>query len=301
VKRNLIIFGVALSLLFLAVLLPAGRHSPALDAPLLNPNGYDLLLTAAGMLQGDSNALYNFDTVGKAELAALVATNQEALMLACSALTNECRVPVDYSVAAAYSSAHSQDFIALRRLAFAMTAKGRLRELQNDLPTAAKDYIEVIRFGTEAGRGGFITDAMIGTAIEGLGQSHLEALVGRLGSAFCHTTAGALESLDSNREAWGDVLDREDLRTRRRVPSLRQRITLWYYMRNDLAQIRSKAKGEFLGQQTKTRSLEVQLAARAYELDAGKPPLNVEDLVPRYLKAIPYDPVAGKDMAYPSP
>jgi len=301
VKRNLLIFVVALPLLFVAVLLLAGKHSPALDAPLPNPNGYDLLLTAAGMLPGDTNMLYNFETTGKAELAAQLATNQHALTLACSALTNECRVPVDYSVAAAYSSAHSQDFIVLRRLALAMTAKGRLAELQNDPPTAAKDYLDVMCFGTEAGRGGFITDATIGIAIEGMGQSHLEALVGRLDSAFCHTAVSTLESLDSNREAWDDVLDREDLRTRRWVPSLRQRITLWYYMRNDLAKIRNKAKGKFLGQQVKTRSLEIQLAARAYELDAGQPPHTIKDLVPRYLKAIPYDPVAGKDMAYPLP
>ncbi len=40
----------------------------------------------------------------------------------------------------------------------------------------------------------------------------------------------------------------------------------------------------------------INFAARAYELEKGKPPRNVTDLVPDYLKAVPKDPVTGKDL-----
>lgn len=40
-------------------------------------------------------------------------------------------------------------------------------------------------------------------------------------------------------------------------------------------------------------------AARAYELDHGKPPARAADLVPEYLKAVPKDPETGVEMGLP--
>jgi hypothetical protein len=42
----------------------------------------------------------------------------------------------------------------------------------------------------------------------------------------------------------------------------------------------------------------INLAARAYELDKGKPPESLADLVPDYLKAVPQDPFTGTNMIY---
>lgn len=49
----------------------------------------------------------------------------------------------------------------------------------------------------------------------------------------------------------------------------------------------------------KTLNLAIQFSARAYELDKGKPPTNIADLVPAYLKTVPHDPDTGKEMVYP--
>jgi competence protein ComGC len=59
-----------------------------------------------------------------------------------------------------------------------------------------------------------------------------------------------------------------------------------------------KTKEKFQQQQIKTRQLMVDLAARAYELDKGKSPASLADLVPEYLKAIPQDPFTGTNMIY---
>src|SRR5690242_8764355 len=89
VKRILIVFVVALPFIVALVFLIAGnRQAPAADLPLPNPNGYDQFIEAAGMLRGDAGL---WDTMNETELAALVATNAEALALARSAFTNECR------------------------------------------------------------------------------------------------------------------------------------------------------------------------------------------------------------------
>jgi hypothetical protein len=70
-------------------------------------------------------------------------------------------------------------------------------------------------------------------------------------------------------------------------------------MHKQLSDSINKAEIKFYDQQRKTRVLAVQFAARAYELDRGKPPTSITDLVPAYLKAIPKDPTTGKDMVYP--
>ena len=57
-----------------------------------------------------------------------------------------------------------------------------------------------------------------------------------------------------------------------------------------------KAEQKFKNQQSRTRQLLVDLAARAYELDKGRRPANLTDLVPDYLKAVPKDPASGKNL-----
>jgi len=51
-------------------------------------------------------------------------------------------------------------------------------------------------------------------------------------------------------------------------------------------------------QQTRSRALLIQLAARAYELEKGGRPKSLADLVPAHLKTIPQDPQSGTNMAY---
>jgi len=45
------------------------------------------------------------------------------------------------------------------------------------------------------------------------------------------------------------------------------------------------------------RQAMISFAARAYELDHGKPPASIIDLTPAYLKAIPQDPVSKTNLA----
>jgi len=48
----------------------------------------------------------------------------------------------------------------------------------------------------------------------------------------------------------------------------------------------------------KMRELTLDLATRAYELERGKPPASLADLVPDYLKAIPQDPFTSTNLVY---
>jgi hypothetical protein len=295
VKRNLIIFVVALPFIISFAVLIATKHSAtAPDTPMPNPNGYDQFLASAGMLQGEAQS---YETMSEEELTALVATNAEALALVRSAFTNECRVPVKYSIA--YISTHLNDLTAIRNLSQVLVAQGRLAEMQNHPSEAAKDYLDVIHFSIESGRGGFLVDALIGDAIEGMGRSGLEHLVNSLDAASCRSAAIALASLDSRRQAWDNIMEREDIMQHQLTPNLFSYLVATAVMHKQLAESRNKAEMKFHDEQKKTRTLAVQFSARAYELDKGKPPTSITDLVPTYLKAVPQDPTTGKNMVYP--
>jgi hypothetical protein len=181
VKRNLIIFVVALPFIIsFAVLIASNRSAPMADSPLPNPNGYDMFNQAAKLLQGDAGP---YETMSESELVALVATNIEPLALMRSAVTNECRVPVQYS--ASFVSANLHYLAAFKKLAQTMTAEGRLAELRNHPAEAAQDYVDLIHFGMESGHGGFMVDTLVGIAIEEMGRTHLENLVNGLDVSSC--------------------------------------------------------------------------------------------------------------------
>jgi len=54
----------------------------------------------------------------------------------------------------------------LKQLAQLLAAEGRLREMDNDTAGAALIYAEIIHFGNETSRGGFIINRLVGIACE---------------------------------------------------------------------------------------------------------------------------------------
>jgi hypothetical protein len=83
----------------------------------------------------------------------------------------------------------------------------------------------------------------------------------------------------------------------RTYSSLQEKITA-LMMHDELKKLQQHAEEKFNKQQMKTRQLAVDLAARAYELDKGKPPASIANLVPEYLQAIPQDPFTGTNLVY---
>jgi len=191
------------------------------------------------------------------------------------------------------------DLTALKNLAQTLTAAGRLAELQSRPAEALSNYLDVMRFGIESGRGGFMIDALIGIAIEGMGRSHLEKLADHLEATSCGLTAKALESLDSHCLVWDEVLRQEDILQSRISPDVISYLTARLVMHEFILEGRNKAGNKFRENQKETRNLAIQFAARAYELEKGRRLTNIMELVPAYLKAIPQDPVTGKDLVYP--
>jgi len=253
-------------------------------------NGYADLVRAGGMVSTDTG---NYPTADLAQLRTLAITNAGALALAKSALSVECRVPLQFTQA--YIESHATDLTQIKQLAQAMVAAGRLTEKEGRNQDAAEAYLQVMHLGTEADRGGVIIDGMVGIAVESLGAAQLQPLSAGLDAKSARATAAALEGIDRHRENWEEIIQQENNWSRRTFTGVSY--TMQRLMsRNTLNQVISTVQPKYLKQENKTRQLIIILAARAYTLDKGFPPTGVSDLVPDYLSAVPQDPFTGKDM-----
>jgi hypothetical protein len=260
-------------------------------APLPNPNGYDDLVKAGKTIKGD---VWDYDKANLEKLRGIVLTNAGALSLARSALSNQCGVTLQFSQA--YLTNHLPELIGFRSLAQAFATEGKLAEMDIRFNDAAKSYLDAIHLGVAAGRGGTLIDEMLGIAIESLGLEQLQKIAGNLDGKSCRDTIQTLETLDTQRQSWADVLRQEDAWSRRTF-GLRGQILRWIYhpVRDRNYQ---RAIDTIKSTQKKEGQLLIDLAVHAYELDKGHRPTNLADLVPDYLKAVPQDPFTGTNMSY---
>ena len=265
-------------------------------APLPNPNGYDDLVKAGEMIKGDVS---DYDKADPKKLRGIVLTNADALLLARIALSNQCLIPLQFTEA--YQTNHIRDLIALRSLAQALATQGKFAEMEHRYNDAAKSYLDAIHLGNEAGRGGVLIDEMMGIAIGSLGLGQLQSIVDNLDANSCRETVTTLAILDAQRQTWSDVLQQQNAWSRRRFSGLQGRTirlydNLVYYRKRQ--RTFQRAINTIESTQKKEGQLLINLAARAYELEKGKPPTGVADMVPDYLKTAPQDPVTGTNLVY---
>jgi hypothetical protein len=278
---------IAVNLVIVAVVFTGGS-SPA-ARPLPNPNGYDDFVKAGRMLIGNPSTN---DTMSKEELATLIATNTETLKLVRLGLSRECREPVEYSTN--YTTKLLPELGSFKQVVFLLCAEGRLAEMDGRTNDAAGIYLDGIRFGAELGRGGVLISELVSIACENAAMSRLQRLTDWVSAAKCREVASVLQTLDDREEPIADAIEQEK-RWSRKTFGLRGRLeSLLNYKQRANTTARVVAKIQTT--QLRRRRMILDFAARAYELEKGKPPANVTDLVPEYLKAVPKDPVTGKDM-----
>jgi hypothetical protein len=265
---------------------------PPLPPPLPDPNGYVDLVKAGNMLANDTGV---FNETNLTQVRKIVSINAPALALARAGLSNQCRVPVQFT--AAFNSNHVGDLAPVKFLARAFIAEGRLAEMENRPVDAAKSYLDEIHLADETARGGIFIDGLVGLAIEQIGREHLQKLVPNLDAEACHKTVATLEKLDMQRQTWDELMQQESAWSHAAFHGWRHEFMRWVESKSTASSF-AKIKLKFGAQEQRTRQLIIDLAARAYALDKGHPPATAADLVPDYLKAIPQDPLTSTNMVY---
>lgn len=277
--------------LFLGLLLSWNAEPLPPLAPLPNPNGYDELVKAGRMVKGNVS---DYDKADWENLRGIVATNAEALVLARSALSNQCGVPLQFTKA--YLTNHIQGLIAFRSLAQALVSEGKLAEKENRFGDAAKSYLDAVRQGNQITHGGLLVDEMLGIAIWSLGETQLQSIVTNLDAPDCRRTAANLEALAGDRQTWAATMQQEEAWLRRTY-GWRGEWLKWIHYSARQKNLK-RAMDTLNGNEQREGRLLIDLAARAYKLERGHPLASVTDLVPDYIKAIPQDPFTGTNMIY---
>jgi hypothetical protein len=276
-------------LLVAAVLLITSSWSATPLPPLPNPNGYNDFVKAGQMVSQDSG---NYTDMNVAQLRTLVASNAAALKLAALGLSRECRTPMDLST----NFASLSELPALKRVAQALAAEGKLAELENRPGDAVQSYLTAVRMGYAIRRGGVMITALVGCAIEAIGTAGLERTSRNLDARQSRDLAASLEQADAQDEPPEQMLKNERDWTRRKFGLTGQLQRLIGF--RSIKQGEAKAVSRLNSQQARVRLLLIDAAARAYELDKGSRPRTLSDLVPTYLRAVPLDPMTQTNMSY---
>ncbi len=293
-KRR-IFLGTALAFAFVVGLLFYAARLPPLPQrePIPSPNGYDDLAAAAVLLKD----LPPLD--GKAspsEIAAFVAANPAVFDRVRLGLSRPSQVPpFDPTQAQAHLDEMS-GFKALARM-FAGNAEDALAH--GDWYRLVAASTQGIDLGLRAARGGVLIDQMVANALEPIARAPLAKGLSEIPAAPARAAAKKLMELDATRESFARVLLAEQDVVRHSPWTMRIAWRL-FLRRQGQAQMQpaiNKTEKGVIDATLDTRTLALNLAARAHTLEKGGPPASAEALVPEYLPAVPRHPVTDQPLS----
>lgn len=292
-KKKLLL---ALALVVITVLVAMIIATPKIEPepPLPSPNGYDDFLKAAAMLEANPPDWQGMSGEEQHEvLKKLVATNRAAIDLLRAGLAKESRV-VPYEVNET-NGTHLTQLAGCKRLAQALSAASRLALIEGRTNEAAAFATDCIRYGNGVVRGGVLIDSLVGLAVKNIGLSSLKSAMPGLDLEGTRNTLAALDAAQARSESIDDILKRERQWARRgrfgNVGIVSQIVSPFLNRK-----VFERARQKFAKIENDTSRMKLQLAARAFELEQGKPPVTAQELVPKYLKAAPLDAETGKEL-----
>ena len=161
-----------------------------------------------------------------------------------------------------------------------MKALVRLVAGEADMARQAKDWDRLVTtstlgidFGVRLAQGGVLMDSLMATAAEAMARAPLEKALPELPAVPARKAALALAQLDPTRETFKAVLLYEELYVRRNSP-LAMRVAWNLFLRRRTQAAFDKAEVKHNTSLLATRTLTLQLAARAHTLERGQPPAS---------------------------
>ena len=254
-----------------------------------DPNGYELL-TEMG-LQLDGKWSHSWTEVTVDELEAGLKDHKSVFDRIASALAAESSVPVIYQA----DEIDVEAFQALRSAGRALAARGYFYEQEGRHQEAASDYLAILDVGDRASRGGLLVHALVGLAIESLGQQSLHKVVDQLDEAACLEVIRKIERHAKRREPVTETQRREKAWSQQAFGYLGHLTSILETdLGNSDALFGLEMSGDLWYAKNVTRQnlLLTTLGLRVYKLRNGQLPDTLAELVPEILPEIPEDALA---------
>jgi hypothetical protein len=259
------------------------------ETPQLDANGWNDFAAAGRMLEISKSlaTIDSYDTASKPQLASAVKAISPIYQRLEVGLQKQVQCPVDYSD----TDLNFDVITSFRSLARALTARGRLAEVEGRVSDAADSYLDSVRFGYAQRRGGLMIDGLIGTACSGSGRWHLFDCRKKLSEPQCSVLIRKLFQLEKQAEPAEDVIDRD------RIWS--EHANGWFgHLKQILEELADPGFADSYRsfesacdrELAEMRLLRVELAIQAWRSTRNRLPDQLAELVPEYLSALPVDP-----------
>ena len=270
------------------VTVPPEEATETVIPPFPEPNGYEILLKVARQISEPKSD--DVISMSRGELESYLADTSDTFTLIEEIFVYDSRVNLDGETE--FSPRTEQDLAALERLGKRLLAEARLAEDKVQIRDSLDYYLVLVRLGTYAARGGIPQHWRQGAALEQAGVAGLRGLLRRLNRENLDRARKEMTTILGGRpdgEAllkWGALLDSTlHAEYRASLPGDElERVT----------KEREAALYTSLEQLGAMRVLLLQLCVRAYEFEQGKTPESVHELVPKYLEAIPENPLGDE-------
>ena len=288
---------VAIGVLSVAMLLlPITAYYDMLQAvpipiePPPEPNGYEEVIRIAKILSRGTSSGSTGTSAGEPETS----PNQRRSMLLDelhAALRRPSVVPIQYR----FGYTNLDAIQLLRQLARDLDAEGRQQRLAKQAGDAQQAYLELLQLGLVAGRGGFIVDRLVGTAIADIGIEGLRQLRDEL--SFDERRA-LIVALQENETAWEPLakVHARDCAAVDKSLGWLSRIT--FAFPSDFRPGTQATEQAEHRRSAKIRLLVCHLAIDQYIADHGYPPRELTDLMPGYLDRVLEDPFSNQPLVY---
>lgn len=273
---------------------------PVPDLPAPQPNGMDDIVAAGDALGASPILSANVEPKSTEELAAEVAKYAGDYQRLRLGLARDVRAQPWAENGKVLDSLVMGLRVnpSVRQAARALMLESQLAQQQKRYGDAARIALENVHLGQAVARDGLLVDYLTGVAIEDMGDRSLYPVLPQLNAAECREITAALAGMERRRESIEDVLRRERI--------LSENLYGWPYHLYDLLNrlVSPDHRQRMLGlrdrEQAKTGLLIAELALRAYQLDHGTLPDQLEQLTPEYLTELPVDPFApeGRPLRY---
>lgn len=257
-----------------------------------NSNGWVDIVAAGRMAENSSaNSTISFyDTSSPKQLATAVEAMKPVYERLDRGLQQAVNCPLKYSE----DDINVDIATCQRTLARALASRGRLAEVEDRFRDAANSYLQTIRFGFAARRGGLMIHSLVGTACSGVGRAHLYDCRGNLPYSDCLAFASALEQIENEAEPAQVFVYRDRV--------WEQRAAGWHGHLFQILEEISVPESErihsgFLDacnrELAEMRLLRIELAIQAWRNTLGRLPNSLDEMVPEYITEIPIDPMSA--------
>ena len=262
--------------------------------PPLADNGYLDLLRAADSVEDKWTKV---DALSGDELRDYLRKQETAFALVRKGLARPCQAVLYETMNDGLLTAEGQ---RIEKLSQILAAQGR-QDLQDGLlESAVESYLSDIKLGAAIANGGVMMHNGFGFASERLGIEGLQKMVSRLDDGACRRLAERLLEIDDCREPPEASVAREGFYYSRTYPwRNRDHILSRAFLPNDPPSeshvLFEAAAGE---KRARLRLLVCHLALRRFWLSKQDYPEALEELVPQFLAAAPFDPFGDRILTY---